>query len=181
MLYLSRTLTESWANAFFDWLTRRCDPVTGISIAGAVQSHRQPIWHYMGDWFHFLFCFHAMRRSFPHPERLVDSCIQMYDENQMPDSFGRGQRFLDIDWAFTLGRTAIQAGYRLSDSRARLAQFAARFVDYLAASPLSEPQWQDLHLMFGMVCALAELQCILPGVIRTPRALRQVLDFRPFI
>ena len=35
--------------------------------------------------------------------------------------------------------------------------------------------------MFGMVCAVAELQFALNGQIRTTRSLRQVLDRRPFI
>ena len=39
----------------------------------------------------------------------------------------------------------------------------------------------DLHLLFGMVCCLAELQQALPGTFRTQRPLRLVLDRRPFI
>ena len=135
----------------------------------------------MGDWFHFLFCYHAARRAFPNPERLVDSCIRMYDEKLMPDSFGKGQRFLDIDWAFTLNRASVQSGYRLGESRERLLRFAEDFIGYLSESPLFEKQYSDMHLMFGMICAVAELQFALNGQIRTTRSLRQVLDRRPFI
>ena len=39
----------------------------------------------------------------------------------------------------------------------------------------------DLHALFGTLCALAELQQALPGEIRTARPLRLVLDRRPFI
>ena len=99
----------------------------------------------------------------------------------MPESFGRGQRFLDIDWAFTLNRASVQSGYRLSESRERLKAFAHGYTEYLESSDFSEPQWRDLHLMFGAVCALSELQAALPGLLRSRRALRQVLDIRPFI
>ena len=39
----------------------------------------------------------------------------------------------------------------------------------------------DLHMLFGSVCALAELQSALPGMIITEKPLRLVLDRRPFI
>jgi hypothetical protein len=41
--------------------------------------------------------------------------------------------------------------------------------------------WNDLHQLFGALCALAELQTALPGQIRTNKPLRLVLDRRPFI
>lgn len=180
-LYLTKTMTPGWEDAFFDWLTENSDPETGISVKGAVSAGLIPMWNHMADWFHFLFCFHASRRAFPNAERLVDSCITMYDKKLMPESFGRGQRFLDVDWTFTLNRASVQSGYRLGESRERLEAFARGFTDYLRDSDLSEPQWRDMHLMFGAVCALSELQTALPGLLRSRRALRQVLDIRPFI
>ena len=39
----------------------------------------------------------------------------------------------------------------------------------------------DLHALFGAVCALAELQLALPGELRSSVPLRNVLDRRPFI
>lgn len=181
IFYLTRSITPEWEDAFFDWLTNNNDPETGLNVRGAVAAGLCPVWNHMGDWFHFLFCFNSARRAFPNPEKLVDSCIDMYDRELMPESFGHGQRFLDIDWSFTLNRAAIQSGYRLADSRKRLEEFADRFTYYLVNSDLSEPQWRDMHLMFGAVCALAELQAALPGKLRSRRSLRQVLDIRPFI
>lgn len=180
-LYLTKTITPEWENAFFERLVKYNDPETGISVKGAVSAGLKPLWSHMGDWFHFLFCFHAERRAFPNTERLIDSCIELYDKKLMPESFGRGQRFLDIDWAFTLNRASVQSGYRLGESRERLEAFAHEFTEYLESSDFSEPQWRDLHLMFGAVCALSELQSALPGLLRSRRALRQVLDIRPFI
>jgi hypothetical protein len=36
-------------------------------------------------------------------------------------------------------------------------------------------------MLFGAVCALAELQTALPGYIESKKAMRLVLDRRPFI
>ena len=180
-LYLTDSLTPEFENAFFDWLCKNNDRATGISVSGAAAKGLIPIWNHMGDWFHFLFCFSSARRAFPNAERLVDSCMDMYDKGFMPDSFGRGQRFLDIDWAFTLNRASVQTGYRLGECRERLRSFARDFTSYLADSDMSEPQWRDMHLMFGAVCALSELQSALPGELKSRRSLRQVLDIRPFI
>ena len=123
IFYLTRSITPEWEDSFFGWLSENSDPETGLSVKGAVAAGLCPVWNHMGDWFHFLFCFNASRRAFPNAERLVDSCIDMYDKELMPKSFGRGQRFLDIDWSFTLNRASVQSGYRLADSRARLEEY----------------------------------------------------------
>ena len=39
----------------------------------------------------------------------------------------------------------------------------------------------DLHALFGALCCLADLQTALPGLIRTERPPKLVLDRRPFI
>ena len=44
-----------------------------------------------------------------------------------------------------------------------------------------DDRWNDLHMLFGTCCALAELQAALPGEIITDYPLRLVLDRRPFI
>jgi hypothetical protein len=47
--------------------------------------------------------------------------------------------------------------------------------------PESDTGLDDLHDLFGSVCAIAELQQALPGEIVTARPWRLVLDRRPFI
>ena len=44
-----------------------------------------------------------------------------------------------------------------------------------------DENFNDLHLLFGAVCCLAELQMALPGKILSSKPLRLVLDRRPFI
>ena len=41
--------------------------------------------------------------------------------------------------------------------------------------------FNDLHMLFGAVCCLCELQSALPGKLITTKPLRLVLDRRPFI
>ena len=56
------------------------------------------------------------------------------------------------------------------------------FVDYLSqVDPLRDEEFNDLHMLFGAVCALAELQQALPGLITSTVPLKLVLDRRPFI
>ena len=99
----------------------------------------------------------------------------------MQTSFGKGQRFLDIDWAFTLNRAAMQSGHRLEEARNVLRKFTKDYVEYLEASKDDEPQWNDLHLCFGAICGLAEVQRALPGEVVSTLTLRQILEKRPFI
>ena len=39
----------------------------------------------------------------------------------------------------------------------------------------------DLHMLFGAVCAVSELQLALPGEIESTVPLKNVLDRRPFV
>lgn len=182
-MLLTKRMSLEWQNAFFDYLDDNIDTKYGVSLSGAVDTKNVPRWRYMGDWFHFLFCYHACHRAFPCARQNVDFCIDLYKENDFPESFGRGQRFLDIDWAFSIYRSSVQEGYRTDEVKELLRAFAKKMTDYLFESPISkeEPQWNDMHLMFGSICAIAELQTALPGELLSTRPLRQVLDRRPFI
>jgi hypothetical protein len=51
----------------------------------------------------------------------------------------------------------------------------------LSLDPNTDDGLNDLHQLFGAVCAVAELQQALPGLLRTDRPLRLVLDRRPSI
>ena len=73
-------------------------------------------------------------------------------------------------------------GIERSRSRRRLTSFAEKYVEFLySVDPVTHDSFNDLHMLFGTVCALAELQTALPGMIRTQKPLRLVLDRRPFI
>jgi len=181
-LFLSRRITPEVKRVFFDRLNAYVDKKYGMGKEGGIDAGFAPMWHHMGDWFHFLFCYHGAREPFPNKERLIDSCIMLYEKNMLSEHFGRGQRFLEIDWAFSLYRAVIQCGYRYDESMAILRKFAYDYANALiAVDKNADRQWNDLHLLFGAVCALAELQFAVPDVIRSDYPLRQVLDRRPFI
>ena len=66
--------------------------------------------------------------------------------------------------------------------REALLDFADIYVDYLNSLDYEKDEgFNDLHMLFGACCALAELQTALPGKIITEKPLRLVLDRRPFI
>jgi hypothetical protein len=45
----------------------------------------------------------------------------------------------------------------------------------------TDDAFNDLHLLFGCACCLAELQQFMPGIVITEKPLKLVLDRRPFI
>jgi hypothetical protein len=109
----------------------------------------------------------------------------MYDENAIRDSFGRSIGFLEVDWVYCMSRASRQTPHRFAEVKERLYKFAVDFVAYM--NKLSEGEYKtderfnDLHMLFGSVCCLAELQEALPGVIVSQKPLRLVLNRRPFI
>jgi hypothetical protein len=60
--------------------------------------------------------------------------------------------------------------------------FAGEYARNLLAHVASRPApFEDLHALNGTMSAFAELQQAVPGLLRTERPLKLILDRRPFI
>lgn len=180
---ITRKASEKWKKAYFDWLDAHVDSQFGFGRAGFAEAENSvPAWRHLNDWFHYLFNYHFARRPFPYAEQLVNSCISLYQERRLCETFGQMKDFSEIDWVFALNRASWQTGHRFEERTKVLTDFAEKYISYLnQVDTEMDPYWNDLHLLFGMVCALSELQLALPGVICSDYPLRQVLDRRPFI
>ena len=185
-LYAALVITKSapleWQKWYFDWLRNNCDPVYGMSLKGAVDNTKVPVCHHMYGWFHYMFNHNYAHMPFPYPERLIDSCLDMYNRKTMGANFGREIAFQEIDWIFCLNRACRQTGYRFAECQAALEDFAEGFIAYLDEMDYEKHEvFNDLHALFGTVCAVAELQLALPGKLISTVPLKLVLDRRPFI
>ena len=179
-LTVTRAAGAQWQDWYFSWLRDRCDPVTGISYGA--RHGQDTLAHHLYGWFHYLFIHEYARRPMPYPDKMIDSCLALYDQGLLDDSFGRECNFREIDWVFCLNRATRQTPHRFDEARERLRRFAVTFVEYLTqVDPLRDEEFNDLHMLFGAVCALAELQQALPGLITSTVPLKLVLDRRPFI
>jgi hypothetical protein len=187
-LYVSLVLTGAasldWQDRYFAWLWDETDPGTGFLRRGCIglltAAGTASFFPHLAGTFHYLFNQQYARRPMRYPAALVDACLQLFERNAFP--LGRAVGFAEIDWVYCLARAARQGGHRQADARRALEAFAARYVDYLSRlDPQADDSFNDLHALFGAVCALAELQQAVPGMLRTERPLRLVLDRRPFI
>ena len=90
--------------------------------------------------------------------------------------------FAEIDWVYCLTRSLRRCDHRVAEARRALAAFAERHIAFLTSlDPETDDGLDDLHSLFGTICALAELQSVLGDRLRSDRPLRLVLDRRPFI
>ena len=91
--------------------------------------------------------------------------------------------FADIDWVFIVNRASMQTGYRREEVKELLREFAETNLNYLEddIENLYKTKFDDLHMLFGVMCTVAELQMALPGEIKSTIPLKNVLDRRPFI
>ena len=90
--------------------------------------------------------------------------------------------FAEIDWVYCLNRASRQTPHRFEEGRDALHAMAETYTAFLLGlDPAEHGPMSDLHSLFGAICAVAELQQALPGMITTARPLRLVLDRRPFI
>lgn len=180
-LVLAESSDAGFDDRYFDWLSGEVDPVTGLLRRGHVDpSHAGGSFPHLAGSFHYLFNFEHARRPWPHAPALIDTCLEIRRLGHFP--LARNVWFADVDWVYCLSRALRQSEHRFAEAQRVLAEFAdeyARFV--LSLDPRRDAGLDDLHRLFGVVCALAELQRAVPGSLRTPRPLRLVLDRRPFI
>ena len=181
-LVLAGEADLAWQGRYFAWLWQETDEPTGLWRRRCVTADgAAPLFHHLAGTFHYLFNLEYARRPLRCPERLVDTCLAIWQRDLFP-ALGRAAGFAEVDWLFCLNRAGRQCGHRPAEARAALAGFAERYVPYLAGLDFATDEaLNDLHVLFGVACGLAELQQALPGSIVTERPLRLVLDRRPFI
>jgi hypothetical protein len=182
-LVLVGDVDAAWQDRYFAWLAREVDPPTGLLRRGCVPGtpEGEPLlFPHLAGTFHYLFNFEHARRALPHPEALVETCLRIFEGGLFP--FSRFVGFAEIDWVYCLTRSLRRCDHRSEDARRALAVFAEQHLAFLThLDPETDDGLDDLHALFGTVCALAELQSVLGERLGSDRPLRLVLDRRPFI
>jgi len=179
-MVITRTCDMQWQRDYFRWLREHCDPDMGMSYRGRFRKDIPA--HHMYGWFHYLFNHEYARQPIPYADKLIDSCIDMYVNKTMDKKFSREVGFMEIDWVFCMNRASRQTTHRFEEVKALLWDFAQDFIPWLdSLDEETDDGLNDLHMHFGAVCAIVELQLALPGKIETTVPLKNVLDRRPFI
>ena len=172
----------AWERAYFAWLWSEVDPESGMWRKGHTHTRvgpRQGRFPHLAGTFHYLFNLEHAHQPLRHPDRLIDTCLEIAAEEAWLTS---SLSFAPVDWIFAVNRARRQTTHRSEEATEALRAFGDRFIgSVLAADAETSGPLNDLHTLFGVVCGLAELQAALPGEVHTPRPLRLVLDRRPFI
>ena len=193
----SDEITPEFSENYFEWFRVNCDPVTGFwtkdvadkapCVGGAMNVGEQALlFQYMAAGFHYIFNHEYAKQPMPYAERVIDSCIKLYKENGLPNTFGMFCGFIEVDWVYCLTRAIRQTKFRYDEAIECLEDFAVKFVGYMTKDDYTVNDrfgdfFNDLHCLFGMACCLAELQQTFPGKLKSDKPLKLVLDRRPFI
>ena len=189
-LKLAGETSKEWEDAYFNWLWEHADSETGMWKNTEDDEETALLFTYMGAAFHYLFNIEYANMPLRYPEKMIDTCIELYKKKQIGskahyydnEKFGKYIGFLEIDWIYCITRSRRQCGYRFNECTDVLREFAENYIDWLySIDHKTHDDFNDLHRLFGTTCALAELQSALPGEIKTDRPMRLVLDRRPFI
>ena len=185
-------MTEEFSQNYFEWFWNNSDEVTGFWKKGysdtapcsnqRVLNGKASLYNYMAGGFHYLFNHEYAKMPLRYPEKVIDSSIKMFTENGLPVDFMKKCNFIEVDWLFCLTRALRQSDHRRAEGMALIEEFAEKYCAYMMSIDYEKDEgFNDLHMLFGACCALAELQSALPGKIITEKPLRLVLDRRPFI
>lgn len=183
-LVIAGDVDAAWTDAYVAWLHENVDPASGFWRRGDVvpvtHSGVSTVFPHLAGSFHYLFNLEHLHAKHPAPAALIDAALAIYEDDPFP--LGATVGFAEIDWVYCLNRARRQSDHRFAEAQAALEGFQARYIDYLfSLDPPTNAKLCDLHSLFGVICALAELQAALPGTMRAPTPLRLVLDRRPFI
>jgi hypothetical protein len=182
-MILAGEATVEWQEAYFRWLWDEQDAKTGLLRKGCLEpvaKNGNTLFPHLAGTFHYLFNHEYACRPLRYPAELVDFCLELYRSE--PQMIGLGVRFNEIDWVYCLNRAGRRSGHRFAETQKTLQGFSDRYIPFLnSLDATTHDGLNDLHSLFGTMCALAELQQALPGTILTERPLRLVLDRRPFI
>lgn len=179
-LVLAGHVDKAWENAYFSWLWENADPNTGLwkkDVNPKPAPHNE-----MGGGFHFIFNHEYAKKPLRYPEKIIDFCIKMYEEGDILPTFGKTTGFIEADWVYCITRASRQTPHRFAECKSLLRGFANYHIEQLYSIDYkTHDRFNDLHMLFGTTCCLAELQSALPGEIISDKPLRLVLDRRPFI
>lgn len=191
-LVLAGEASREWQDWYFAWLYDEADPQTGFWRKGHVIPTCQgdsfsgvldapTVFPHLAASFHYLFNHEYAHRPMHYPEAAVKTCLDIYENHRWP-TLGHAVTFAEVDWVYTLNRAQRQAGTLFAETKAALKSFADEYIAYLLdLDPKTHENFNDLHTLFGCICALAELQAALPGYLTSEKPLKLVLDRRPFI
>lgn len=185
IMNITGNASEEWNDAYFKWLWDETDEETGLFGKSAMQNRGVKYFEYMAGTFHYLFNHEYAKMPLRYPEKLIDICLWMYENiesGELGTNFLNKIAFIQVDWVYCITRALRQCGYRYDDCMRALEDFAEKYIDYLMkVDETTADDFNDLHLLFGCVCCLAELQQTLKGKLKTKKPLKLVLDRRPFI
>lgn len=181
-LVLNGEVDLDWQEAYFKWFYEEADPDTGFWRKGYVDKGNKPLYYHLAGTFHYLFNHEYAKMPIRYPEKMIDTCLWLYNTGKMGSDFHCQCDFLAMDFIYCLNRATRQTPHRMEEAKAVMRDFAKKHLEFL-----NSIDWKthdginDLHRLFGILCCLAELQLALPGEIRSEKPLRLVLDRRPFI
>jgi len=191
-LVLQEEADKEWQQWYFDWFWNEADPNTGFWSKGKVIPISEgdsfagklpfsTIFPHLAGSFHYLFNHEYAHMPLRYPEKMIDTCLSIFYEKKWI-TLGKKVSFAEIDWVYCMTRAMRQTDHRFQEGKVALRKFAEGYLDYLdSLDPQTDDGLNDLHTLFGSICALAELQSALPGEIISEKPLKLVLDRRPFI
>lgn len=183
-LVLSGQCDSNWCDAYFDWLWDNSDPETGFIGKRWISRRKVPLFCYLAGTFHYLFNLEYARMPLRYPDKVIDTCLYLYENEYKPGGFLDTTKigFSMVDWVYCTNRASRQSAHRFDECKKALADVAVNYAAFLSElDEKSHDDFNDLHFLFGCTCALAEMQQAVPGMIKSTKPLRLVLDRRPFI
>jgi hypothetical protein len=170
---------SKWMDAYFNWLDREADPKTGYWIRGDAKNKTATM-DEMGGAFHFYFLYAYFKRPLPYPEKIIDTTIALQHGNGLWDA--DVPYCIDLDGVYDIIQAyKLTNGYRKKDVEATVVKTLDSIVTRLNDPDFLMKSYRDSHKLAGAVAALAEIQAFMPGLLKTPKPLKSVLSFSPFI
>lgn len=172
----------AWEAQLFDWILAEADEHTGLLRRDCLA----PV-ELEGQWTLLPYLCAAMYplalgtyacEPIPLPWRLIDTALEVMDYHRTLFFKPGGQRHLP--WVYVLARCRKLTAHRFEEVRQALERFAPPYLDFLQ-DQIRHSRFHAPPYIQWDIAVLAELRAELPGLVRTRRPLRRILDRHPFL
>ena len=94
-----------------------------------MKSDRIP--EYMAGGFHYMFVHESEHRPYRYPEKIIDFCCDLLDNEEINWWFCKTWTFIDIDIVYSLTRASRQTPHRFWEIRERLEKYAEKYLEFM--------------------------------------------------
>ncbi|MCR5214060.1 MAG: hypothetical protein K6E10_06565 [Eubacterium sp.] len=177
-MLLTGMSSDEWEDYYFDWLDKNEDMNNGLWMG---KESKAPLFHYIAAAFHYVFNYEYAKRPIKEVDKILDTCIDAYNHNEECKMVFDRPGWPYIDFTYLLVHAQRRSGKRFEESQIIIKNLCDKLMNMILNENNKYDVFDDMNNFLAVISAIAVMQDVIPGYIKTSKPLSLILDRRPFI